>query len=394
MESNKSCVYMWQNNLCITYTIAFKMFEDYFVANGWTVVQDASEADWILIGACGGFLPQIKDYVEKIKTLAPLGKKIAVYGCLPKITPEEFRKSSDSVNLFIPPSRPQDIERIVSNPAISWQELQETCSFRKEDYRKYDPKKRYVVIQYGCNATCVYCPHKIGMGPQISRPKEEVLSLVRASLANGATTLFLEGQDSGSWGTDLSPAQTYLDILEPILDMPGEFEVHIGQFNCGWILHYGEKLLRLFKHSRVTDLKTPIQSANPRILALMGRDPRVKEIGPFLKTLRNSKKQMNIRTDLMIGFPTETEEELGMTLEFARDHFREIACFGFEIHPNTQIAKMGLDFYAKEVIEERVRYAVTFLEEDPRIITHRGGQVYETLVNREKRKEELCRQMY
>ncbi|OHB49681.1 MAG: hypothetical protein A2Y10_05860 [Planctomycetes bacterium GWF2_41_51] len=389
MEPSKSRVYMWQNNLCITYTITFKMFEDYFLANGWIVVQDARQADWILIGACGGFLPQIKDYVEKIKTLATLGKKIAVYGCLPKIAPEEFKKSGASVNLYIPPSRPQDIEKIVSDPSIPWKELRESCGFRKEDYRKYDPKKKYVVIQYGCDATCVYCPHKIGMGPRISRPKEEVLSLVRASLANGANTIFLEGQDSGSWGTDLVPAQNYLDVLEPILEMPGDFEVHIGQFSSGWILHYGEKLLKAFGHPRVTDIKTPIQSANPRILTLMGRDPRVKEIGPFLKNLRHSKKKMNIRTDIMIGFPTETKQELDMTLEFARNHFYEIACFGFEIHPNTPIAKMDTKFHTKEVIEERVQYAIKFLEEDPQIITHRGGQVYDTLITREKRKEEL-----
>lgn len=389
MPSAKTRVYMWQNNMCISYTILFKRFEDFLLANGWDLTEEPEQADWILVGACAGFLPQIDEYMSEMKKLLSLKKRIAVFGCLPKVTPEQFIESTPSVDLYIPSTRPQDIEKIMPNPKVRWSTIQDPCGFRKQDYRTYDPGKKFIVVQYGCNAGCVYCPHKIGMGSQISRPREEILELVRASIADGAHTIFLEGMDSGSWGTDLEPPQTYLDILEPILEMPEDFQVHIGQFGANWLLHHGDRLLEAFCHARVTDIKIPIQTASPRLLELMGRDSRVLEIGPFLKTLREDNERLNLRTDLIIGFPTETREELDLTLKFVSEHFDEVACFGFEIHPRTPIAKMDLPFYEPSFIENRVRYALAFLGKNPRIITHRGGQVYETLHEREKRRMEL-----
>jgi len=389
MPLGKTKVYMWQNDMCISYTVLFKRFEDFLLANGWGLTEDPKQADWILVGACAGFLPQIDAYADEMKKLLPLKKRIAVFGCLPKVTPKQFIELTPSVDLYIPSTRPQDIEKIMPNPKVRWSTVQDPCGFRKQDYRTYDPGKKYIVVQYGCNAGCVYCPHKIGMGPQISRPREEILELVRTSIAGGAHTIFLEGMDSGSWGTDLEPPQTYLDILKPILEIAGDFEVHIGQFGTEWLLHYGDSLLEAFCQPRITDIKIPIQTASPRLLQLMGRDSRVLEIGPFLKTLRQANERLNLRTDLIIGFPTETREEIDLTLKFVSEHFDEVACFGFEIHPCTPIAKMDLPFYEPSFIENRVRYTLTFLGENSQIITHRGQQVCETLLEREKRRMEL-----
>ena len=72
----------------------------------------------------------------------------------------------------------------------------------------------------------------------------------------------------------------------------------------------GENIVEAFCHPRITDIKIPIQSASPRLLELMGRHPKVLEIERFLKTLRKNNKRLFLRTDLIIGFPTETQEEL------------------------------------------------------------------------------------
>jgi len=381
-------VYMWQNTLCSTYLMIFKKFEDFFRANNWEVVPDPVKADWIVIGACGSFIPVISDYVDKVKALAPLGKKMVIYGCLPKITPEWYKESTPKAALYIPTEHPEKIEEVIHNPAVCWSDMPEPDGFRRQDYRMYDPARRYVVTQYGCNAKCVYCPHVIGIGPQVSRPRQEILAQIEILVDGGAHTIFLEGRDAGSWGTDLNPPETYLDLLIPILEMPGDFNVYINQFGANWVLHYGQELLEPFCHPRITDIHIAIETTSPRLLELMGRDPRVNEIGPFLRTLRKRKKTLMLRTDLLIGFPTETEEELLKTLEFVREHFDEVACHGFELHPHTPVMDMGLPFYDDSLIEQRVQYAIKFLEEGSQIITHRGGQVIETMIEREKRRAE------
>lgn len=385
-------VYMWQNTLCMTYLMIFKKFEDLFLANNWEIVRDPVKADWIVIGACGSFMPVINDYIDKVKELESLGKKFVIYGCLPKITPERYESSTPKTAYFIPPETPEKIETIIKNPKVRWVDLPEPDSFRRQDYRQYDPARRFVVIQYGCNTRCVYCPHVIGIGPQVSRSKDKILAQVEKLITEGAHTIFLEGRDAGSWGTDLHPPQTYLDLLKPILDMTGDFDIHVNQFGANWALRYNKKLLEPFCNPRIVDIHIPIETSSPRLLKLMGREPRVTEIGPFLKALRKRKKNLFLRTDLIIGFPTETEEDLENTLEFTREHFDEVACHGFELHPHTPVVNMELPLLDESEIERRVQYAVGYLERDSRIICHRGGQVKETMISREKRKEALLKQ--
>ncbi|MGB2824053.1 MAG: radical SAM protein [Phycisphaerae bacterium] len=377
-------VHMWQNNMCITYTTVFRRFEDFFRANGCAIRPTAEEADVLVVGACAGFLPQIDEWMEKMRQLTSLAKPIVVYGCLPRIAPQRFAEVAGGVSLHIPPEQPEGIARLVPDLRVPWEAVADPCGFRREDYRSYDPGKAYLIIQYGCEADCVYCPHKIGMGPHFSRPLSEVAALARSAVADGAHTLFLEGMDSGSWGTDLVPPQTYVELLRALLGIPGDFQIHISQFGANWLLRYGQGLLETFAHPRVTDIKVPIQSMSPRLLKLMGRDPRVEQIGGLLKALRGRKEDLNLRTDLIIGFPTETEAELQRTLEFASEHFDEIACYGFELHPSAPIARMDLALFDDELIERRVERALTFLNLKGGIITHRGGQVPDTLLERER----------
>ncbi len=384
-------VHMWQNNMCITYTTVFRRFEDFFRANGCAICDTAEEADILVVGACAGFLPQIHEWMEKMRQLTSLGKPIVVYGCLPRVAPQRFAEVADDVALHILPEEPEKIARVVPNACVPWEAVPDPCGFRREDYRTYDPGKAYLIIQYGCQAECVYCPHKIGMGPHFSRPLGEVVALARSAVTNGAHTLFLEGMDSGSWGSDLLPPRTYVDLLRALLAIPGDFQIHISQFGANWLLRYGDRLMEPFLDQRVTDIKIPIQSTSPRLLKLMGRDPRVEQAAPFLKALRDRKHYLNLRTDLIIGFPTETEAELHRTLEFSAEHFDEIACYGFELHPCAPIARMDLPFFGHDLIERRVGRAMTFLHLKPGIITHRGGQVPHTLLEREHLRARLRR---
>ncbi|MFH1055298.1 MAG: radical SAM protein [Candidatus Altiarchaeota archaeon] len=376
-------VYMWQNGLCITYLLIFRKFQEFLKANGWEIVNKPADAEWIVTGACGSFLPVIDDYLRHIESYLRGGKKVLVYGCLPKITPERYHEYEKRANLLIPPERPELIEELIPNARVRWSDIPNNGEFRREDYRNYDPTRKYVLIQYGCSIECTYCPHVKGIGKNVSRSKKEVINEVNSMLNNGAKTIFLEGRDIGSWGIDLKQQDSFPSILEEILTLPGNFDVYVNQFGANWAVHYGKRLFELFENPKIRDVHIPIQTTSERLLTLMGRNPNVKKLSPLLKSLRVNRPNLMLRTDLIIGFPTETEEELNDTLEFVKEHFDEVACHGLELHPNTKLMEMKLPFFDQSLIEERVERARKYLEESG-VVAHRGGQVFKTMVKRER----------
>ncbi len=388
---DRPSVHMWQNLMCLTYLMHFKRMEDFFQANGCRVLDGPEGADWILIGACGAFYGQIDDFFDRLAAFSVSDSRLAVFGCVPKVSPDRYRQVQDRVELTIDTKHPQWVERMLDRPEVRWADLPEPNGFRAVDYRHFDPAKRYVIVQHGCNAKCVFCPHILGIGHQESVPADQVLANVRREIATGGKLLMLEGRDLGSWGTDLDPPAALPDLLDQILALDGDFRVMVNQLGANWVIRHQERLLETLKDPRIIDVHIPVQTSSDRLLRLMGREPGVATLAQFLSVLRRRRCRPVLRTDMLIGFPTETEEELEATLEFVKTHFDEVAYYGFELHPNTKVAGMGLPFFSQEEIERRVRRAADAIASHPNLVWHRGGQVPATMLDREKQKLRLKR---
>ncbi|HEY3417846.1 MAG TPA: radical SAM protein [Armatimonadota bacterium] len=384
-------VHLWQNLMCLSYLMELKKMEDFFQANGCQVVDAPEEADWVIVGACAAFHNQIDDFFTKLDELTSLPAQVAVYGCVPKVATERYAEVNSRVAFFMDTKSPHLVERVVPDCRVKWNQIPDADGFRMVDYRKYDPTKKYVIIQHGCNAKCVFCPHSKGIGPQQSLSRERVLGNIRRSLTDGARSILLEGRDAGSWGTDLQPAETFPDLLQSILAIDQDFKLLLNQLGANWVIRYQDALLDLLLDRRVVDVHIPIQTSSNRLLKVMGREPGVRELQPFMEALRERTDRPILRTDVMIGFPTETEEEFKDTMAFVNEYFDEVACYGFELHQNTEVAQMGLPFHEHAVIEDRVQRALAMIKNNPRMVWHRGGQVPSTMLDREKHKEKLNR---
>lgn len=385
-------VFMWQNNMCVTYLLVFKKMEDFLRANNCAIVETPEEADWILVGSCGSFYLEINSYFKHLCSFLSMKRKVAIYGCLPRIAVARYREVSSDVALYISTENPESIEKMLPSVLVKWNDIAEAYGFRDGDYRQPDVGRRYVVIQYGCNSTCVFCPHKIGIGSQKSILMGRILEQMACIAAQpNVETVFLEGRDTGSWGTDLNPPETFPRLLKSILSMDADFALYINQLGGNWVVRYAEELLPLLLHPRIVNIHIPIQTTSDRILRLMGRESGILRLKEFFEVLRQRKERPILRTDILVGFPTETEEELTNTLEFVSRHFDEVACYGFELHPLTEIAHKGLQFHDQNIINERVTRAVQYFRMNPSIIVHRGGQDPASLLKREKRKAELGR---
>ncbi len=355
--------YIWQNGMCITYLLILKKIENYLLFHKWEMTENAEEADYIIIGACASFLPYLDYYQSKINQIKfSKGKKI-VYGCIPRIAPDFFCKNANYIDMVIPVTQPYLIESLIEKPDVEWNRFPEATEFRKCDYTNYDPNKKYIAIQEGCNEKCAYCMHRISIGKERSQTMEKIKNtLIQCTKNDTHTIVVLDGENTGGWGLDLTPPQTFKDLIMEITSMPFDFSIHILNLSPKWLMKYGDDVSWIL-HEKIQEIKIPIQTVSKRMLELVGREPHVLELEPILQEIRNKRQDIVLRTEIIIGLPTETMEELKDTLEFVSRNFNQVACFTFDFYPNTEIASLKDQFLSLENMENHLRFAMDYLSQ-------------------------------
>ena len=374
-------LYMWQYGMCITYCLKFKKIEDFFVANGYELVSDPAQASLIIVGTCASFIPFLERYAKKIREVNGAPGTLVVYGCLPFIDPKFYKETSMNVHLLVHPNMPEKMAGLIEDAEVPWSAIPEPSDFRTEDHDgPVLANKRYITIQDGCSENCAFCPHRLAIGRPRSRLLDEILTQVSHDLSSGATIVAIEGNDPGAWGTDLVPPRTFPELVHSVRELDGSFEIYIGNLAPKWVIAYGDSLLGC----GIRDLKVPVQSSSSRLLGVVGRDPAVREIAPILKRLRASDARIRLRTEIIIGLPTETDDEFLNTLDFVAENFDRVACYTFDYHPRTAIGDMDLPFVDDAVMERRVMWAMDYFKTRPEIEAcfDMGGRVLQECVSR------------
>jgi len=375
------------DNVCTPYKLILHRVDCFLKANGWCSASTQAGSDVIIVGACGAFHSLEEEAVGLIREAGKTRAKVVVFGCLPGISPQLVEKHSPDMIISSP--QWENFEMLVENVTVPLKEINEMDSFRrKADYRLYDEGKRFVLIQTGCSSDCSYCPHKLGIGELKSRPHGEILRQIEELARQGVHTIVLHGNDTGSYGTDLG-GMRYPELLKSVLEFP--VNLHLAQINADRAYEYRAVLFPLLRNGKIREFQLLIQATSTRLLEHMGRKPVVKKLFPLLKDLRRERPDLIMRTDIIIGYPSATEEEEKEAVDFVADLFDEVAVHGFELFEHTRIAGMDVEFYRAQEIERRVNSAIDSLKKNPDILIHRGGQVYQTLVDIEKPKDSMRR---
>jgi len=380
--------YFITDNVCTPYKLILHRIDRFLTANGWIGVNSQDMADTIIVGSCGAFHSLEEEALKLIREAKKGKAEVVVFGCLPGISPQ--RVYDCSPDMIIPSPLWESIESLIENLTVPLKEINEADSFRSEaDYRLYDPGKRFILIQTGCSSDCSYCPHKLGIGELRSRPYDEIIRQIEKLARQGVHTIVLHGNDTGSYGRDLGDLR-YPELLEAVIEYP--LCVHLAQVNADWVYEYRDKLFPLLRNIKIREFQVLIQTTSDRVLQHMGRKPVVNQLFPLLKDLRGDRPDLILRTDMIVGYPSGTVDEEQATADYVSDLFDEVAVHGFELFEHTRIASMDVDFYSASDIKNRVDSVIERLKKNPDILIHRGGQVYQTLVDIEKPKD-LMRRM-
>ena len=227
----------------------------------------------------------------------------------------------------------------------------DSAGFEKMEIKKFDRTRAYIKIEDGCESKCTYCIIPYARGKIRSKSPEEVICEVTHFVKNGCREVVLTGIETASYGKDLD-GYTFADLLCDINAIEGDFTVRLGSLDPSCLTErFVEKIKNLNKlapHFHIS-----MQSGSSKTLRNMKRKYNADQALANMERLRATMPAVRYTTDIIVGFPGETEEDFRETLEFAqRANFLMIHVFPFSARKGTPAAKMG-DQVPQEIKKKR-----------------------------------------
>jgi threonylcarbamoyladenosine tRNA methylthiotransferase MtaB len=248
---------------------------------------------------------------------------IAVVGCYSQIAPEEVSKIQ-GVDVVLGTRNKSEIvywvnrSREERKQVVEVQDVMKNKIFDELNIESYQNKTRALLkIQDGCNRFCSYCLIPFARGAVCSKVPEKVISEVKELAYHGFKEITLSGIHIASYGVDLKGEWNLVSILEEIDRIEGVERIRIGsidpQFFTQGVIEKISSLKKLCPHFHLS-----LQSGCNQTLKRMNRRYTTEEYEKIVEDLRASIKDVSITTDVIVGFPEETEEEFNITYEFLK----------------------------------------------------------------------------
>jgi len=320
---------------------------------GYKAAAHAKQADIVLINTCvvrQNAQDRASWYITSAKGLKNKNPKvkIIVCGCLVSEPGHDVKKTFPHVDLFIPPHSPDALIKYLNLNSSLRAEAHQCEAFVIHN-------SSFVSITTGCNNFCSYCIVPYVRGREYSRPMDEVLAEIKDLLDQGITDITLLGQNVNS----------YKYGLAKLLNNIHSFGIHNSSFVIKFLTSHprdlsDEIIETVAKLPFVAkEFFLPLQSGDDVILKKMNRGYDLSYYLDRVNKIRAMIPKASIITDLMVGFPGETEQQFQNTLNVVRSvKFNAINMFGFSARPSTAAAKMP-DHLPQEIIRRRLQELIS-----------------------------------
>jgi len=325
---------------------------------GYEIVEDVERADVVIYNTCAVKTPT-ENRMMAILRGVPQNKKLIVAGCLPLINFERL-KTEIAFDGVIGPSAGDKIVEFVRRVDCG-----EKVVFLEGDSKPNLELPRVranevvgiVPISYGCLGACSYCCVRFARGRLRSFGVREIVKRVECDLNSGVKEVWLTSQDNGCYGRDIGT--NLVCLLEEICRIDGEFLVRVGMMNPNYALDMLDGLVRVFKNDKIFKfVHLPVQSGDNEVLRLMNRFYSVEDFKDVVHEFRKEIPEVTLATDVICGFPGESEEAFGRTLKLVEDVKPDIVNVSkFFARPGTVAEKMELKVSPNEVKERSRKLA-------------------------------------
>jgi threonylcarbamoyladenosine tRNA methylthiotransferase CDKAL1 len=322
---------------------------------GYELCRKENEAGLVIINSC-----TVKDATERnfFRYLNSLPKKpaksakhassassltmpVIIAGCIPESNPESVKGYS-----LISPAQ---IDRIV-------EAAQKTISGEKVYFLGIDksqaaarlslPKIRknnaveILPISAGCLGECSYCITRFARGGLVSFPPEEIIRQAKSAVSDGAKEIWITSQDTGAYGEDIGT--DIAELLEALLAIEGDFMVRLGMANPEHAKKHTKKLINIYKHEKMFKfIHIPVQSGSNAVLGRMGRKYSAENFELVATEFQKQIPNLTIATDVICGFPGETEKEFNETIALIKSVRPDVINISrYSARPGTKAAAM------------------------------------------------------
>ncbi|MBI1970743.1 tRNA (N(6)-L-threonylcarbamoyladenosine(37)-C(2))-methylthiotransferase [Candidatus Woesearchaeota archaeon] len=292
------------------------------VQAGYEEAFSAQEADLVIINSCtvkNG--AEAKMFTAMNAAATQLKKPTIITGCVPQGQPSlltEVLKNTSIVGVTQYDKIAYAVEKTLQGETIHLlQRNPEESPLNKPKVRR-NPIVEIVPINSGCLGSCTYCKTLHSRGRLRSYPKEDIIRQIKRAVEEGVKEVWLTSEDTGAWGKDIGLRLP--DLLQEVIRVSGDFKVRLGMGNPNHILGFLDELVSIMKHQKMFKfLHLPAQSGNNRILQLMKREYTAEEYKTIATRFRQEIPAITIATDIIVGFPTETDEEFQDSLRLIHD---------------------------------------------------------------------------
>ncbi|MDD7571402.1 MAG: tRNA (N6-isopentenyl adenosine(37)-C2)-methylthiotransferase MiaB [Faecalibacterium sp.] len=372
---------------------------------GYTPAGSIEESDIIVFNTCC-----IRDTAEKrafgnIGAVKPIKKKnkdliVAVVGCMTeqkgydKIFKEKYPYvdivlGTGNLNLLkekIIEKREQGKKTYLTQSCND--PIDETVPQSRTSY-----PNAWVNIMYGCNNFCTYCIVPYVRGRERSREPEEILKEVRSLVEGGYKEITLLGQNVNSYGNDFSdrPEVNFANLLKAVSEIPGKFRI---RFMTSHPKDLTEEVVDVIASSDkiMNNIHLPVQAGSDAVLKKMNRKYDRAHYLALIDMIKTKLPGVGITTDIMVGFPTETEEDFSDTLDLVRKvRYSNAFTFIYSVRKGTAAATMPqIDYQTKR---RRITELIALQNEITKQLSEEYiGNVYEVLIEdvNKKYKNAVC----
>lgn len=315
-----------------------------------------SESDLNLVVTCSVKDATANKMVHRIKTLR--SKPLVVAGCLPKAEQKTVEKFSKKASLLGPNSIGRALTVIDSTLSGSRCVELEDSDAGKIGIPKVrlNPTVGIVEIASGCMSECTFCQTKLSKGDLQSYRIGDIVRQVKTELRDGCREVWLSSTDNGCYGLDIG--EDLPSLINAVSQIPQDFKIRVGMMNPMYMPRIKEGLLKSFESDKVFKfLHVPVQSGGDRVLHEMKRGHTAKTFIDIVGKFKKRFSYFTISTDIIVGFPSETQNDFEQTLELLEKTRPDVVNLSrYSARPGTDAAKMS----QIDVKEVRKRSKIVF----------------------------------
>lgn len=338
-----------------------------FIHRGYKPVEHSEVADVYIINTCS--VTSIGDrksrqVIRKIRRNNP-DAVIAATGCYAQVAPEELEKMGD-VDVIVGHQNRNKIVDYIEEAEKSEKmvnAVKDIMSIREYENLTVDPEgevkaRAFVKVQEGCDNYCTFCIIPYARGRLKSRKQEDAVDEIKKLVEKGYREVVLTGIHLGNYGKDLRNGTSLSTLVSELLKIPNLLRIRLGSIES---VELSDELINIIKNEKRVchHLHLPLQSGSDAVLKSMNRHYRLRQYKDLIAMLREKIPNLALTTDLIVGFPGETEENFKETLNTLHElKFSAIHVFPFSKRTGTPAA-----MYPNQITNEEKKKRVHRVQE-------------------------------